>query len=138
MMKGDANSKFFHLVANSRKRKNFIHSLQSEEAGTVTSQEDKQKVILDHFSSHIGTYIPRNCSLNFHAQGWQPRQLQHLDSQISEAELAEVVKQISKEKALGPDGIVGLFFPSVGILSRMLCCWLLAIFSTSITRGFGC
>jgi hypothetical protein len=110
MMKGDANSKFFHLVANSRKRKNFIHSLQSEEAGTVTSQEDKQKVILDHFSSHIGTYIPRNCSLNFHALGWQPRQLQHLDSQISEAELAEVVKQISKEKALGPDGIVGLFF----------------------------
>jgi hypothetical protein len=34
---GDTNSKFFHLMANVRKKKNYIYSLQTE-TGTTTLQ----------------------------------------------------------------------------------------------------
>jgi 3-deoxy-D-arabino-heptulosonate 7-phosphate (DAHP) synthase class II len=42
--KGDANTKYFHLMANIRKKKNFIHALQSEN-GVVVTQRDKHEVI---------------------------------------------------------------------------------------------
>jgi hypothetical protein len=50
-------------MANARKKKKFIHSLQSG-SGVAVSQSEKHKVIYDHFLQHIGTYIPRQCALN--------------------------------------------------------------------------
>jgi hypothetical protein len=63
LQKGDANTKLFHLMANSRKKKNHIRSLQSEN-GVAFSQADKHKVIFNHFPHHMGSYNPRSCSLN--------------------------------------------------------------------------
>jgi hypothetical protein len=111
---GDANTKYFHIMANSRKKKNFIHSLQHDH-GTVVSQEDKHHVIFYHFLKHIGSYVPRECTLNFTNLGWQPRNLQHMDQPVSEEELKKVIMDASKEKAPGPDGFIGMFFPCVGI-----------------------
>jgi hypothetical protein len=106
---GDANSKNFHLMANSRKKKKIIHTLQTEN-GVAVSQREKQDVIFDHFSHHIGTYVPRSCTLNFQALGWQPRPLHHLEVSASEEELHEVIRCAPKEKAPRPDGFIGLFF----------------------------
>jgi hypothetical protein len=66
MKLGDANTKYFHLMANARKNKNHILSLQIEN-GLATSQRDKHSAIHDHFIQHIGTYAPRQCKLNFSA-----------------------------------------------------------------------
>jgi hypothetical protein len=110
---GDANTKFFHITVNARRKKNFIHSLHTEE-GIVVSQADKHKIIFDHFSQHIGSYAPRSCALNFESLGWQPRSLQHLDQPVSKTELKMIIQNAPKEKALGPDGFIGLFF---------LVCW---------------
>lgn len=38
---GDVNSKYFHLKANSRKRKNFIHSLETPTGTAVTTDHKK-------------------------------------------------------------------------------------------------
>lgn len=76
--KGDANTKYFQLMANNRKKQNFIHTLQSSD-GVVSSQQDKHKVIDDHFRGHVGTYTPCSCALNFHELGWQGRNLEHLE-----------------------------------------------------------
>jgi hypothetical protein len=46
--KGDANTKYFQIMANTRKKKNFIYSLQTDH-GTVTTQADKQWVVYDYF-----------------------------------------------------------------------------------------
>jgi hypothetical protein len=56
--KSDANTKFFHIMANIRRKKNFIHALQSEE-GLATSQASKQEIVYHHFLKHTGTYLPR-------------------------------------------------------------------------------
>jgi hypothetical protein len=47
---GDANSRFFHLRACSRARKNFIQALQTE-TGLVVTQEGKEKVITFDWNS---------------------------------------------------------------------------------------
>jgi hypothetical protein len=97
-------------MANSRAKKNFIHSFQHEH-GTAVSQEDKHQVIFDHFLQHIGSYVPRNCTLNLANLGWQPRDLQHLDQRVNEEELKKVIMDAPKEKAPDPDDFIGIFFP---------------------------
>jgi hypothetical protein len=67
--RGDANTIFFHLVASNRRKKDFIHSLQSD-SGTTFTQAEKHLVIYKHFLEHTGTYAPRKCILNFTELGW--------------------------------------------------------------------
>jgi hypothetical protein len=38
---GDANTKYFHLMANARKTKNFIHSLYNGSQEAVTHREKR-------------------------------------------------------------------------------------------------
>jgi hypothetical protein len=93
---GYANTKYFHLVANQREKRNHIHSIETEE-GIALTQAAKQKAILHHFDKHLGTYIPRACRLNFDGLGWPRRSLHHLETSVL-------------EKALGLDGLIGGFF----------------------------
>jgi hypothetical protein len=111
MKKGDANTRFFHLMASSRKKKNFIHSLQTDNR-VVTSQQAKQEVIFRHFQLHSGTYMPRSCSLNFHELGWEPKHLSHLELPFTEDEVRKVITKAPQEKAPSPDGFIGMFFSS--------------------------
>jgi hypothetical protein len=41
---GDANTKYFHLMANARKKKNHIHTLTTDN-GVAVSEAKKQSVI---------------------------------------------------------------------------------------------
>jgi hypothetical protein len=96
-------------MTNVRKNKNFIHGLHIDDA-VVWSHRDKEKAIFEHFLKHLGTYVPRKCRINLANLGWQPKYLQHLEVDVSESELQKVIKVAPKEKALGPDGFIGLFF----------------------------
>jgi hypothetical protein len=58
LRKGDANTRFFQIMANVRKKKNFIHSLQPEQ-GMVTSQEDKHNVLFSTSNNTLGPMNPR-------------------------------------------------------------------------------
>ena len=51
----DVNTKFFHLSASSRARKNFIHCLQPPIGNLAVAHEEKEKIIQEHFKSHLGT-----------------------------------------------------------------------------------
>jgi hypothetical protein len=97
------------MIANSRKKRNFIPSLQVDDL-VASSQEAKQNVVFQHFMQHIGTCVPRTCTLNFTNLGWQPKPLLHLESPVSEEELHPVIISAPKEKAPGPKGFIGLFF----------------------------
>jgi hypothetical protein len=109
LRKGDANTKYFHLMANARKKKNYIHTLQTN-SGLVVTQSEKHAVNFDHFTQHIGSYTPRGCIINYSSLGWQPRSLEHLDLLVFEEELHLVIKDALEEEAPGPDGFIGLLF----------------------------
>jgi hypothetical protein len=108
LKKGDANMKFFHLMANARRKKNFIHSLQTDN-DVALFQQAKHKVIFNHYMMHTGTYVPRSCSLNLSALGWDPHHLLHLDLPFVE-EVRPIIMVAPKEKSPWPDGFIGLFF----------------------------
>jgi uncharacterized protein YceK len=95
-------------MVNARKRKNFIHTLQTT-SGTATTQQAKQEVVYRHFLQHTGTYAQRRM-LNFNALGWEPKQLGHLDLPFSDEEIKRVIMEAPKEKAPDPDGFIGSFF----------------------------
>jgi hypothetical protein len=106
---GDTNSKFIHLMANVRKKKNCIYSLQTE-TGTTTLQGKKHSAIFQHFQQHLGFDAPRNCDLNFNNLGWPSRSLLHLDAPVTKEEVHKIILENPKEKAPGPDGFIRIFF----------------------------
>jgi hypothetical protein len=63
---------------------------------------------LPHMS--FPTYVPRKCNLNLSELGWQDMNLQHLDRPFLEEEIKTAIMSTPKEKALEPDGYIGLLF----------------------------
>jgi hypothetical protein len=57
-LEGGWNTKFFHLVANGRRRKNLILSLEHEGVN-VTEPEQIQKIIYDYYKSLFGRHPGR-------------------------------------------------------------------------------
>jgi hypothetical protein len=109
LRKGDTNTKNFHLMANVRKIKNFIHSFHSDD-GLVLSHPAKHEVIFQNFLKHTCTYFPRQSCLNMSELGWEPRQLYHLEQPLSLEEIQVVIMMTPREKAPEPNGFIGLFF----------------------------
>jgi hypothetical protein len=110
---GDANTKLFHLLVNARKKKFFIHSLQSE-GQMLISQAAKQKDVVNHFLQHSGTYVPRLCSLDFLELGWQPRNLDHLELPFTQQVIQEVIMSAPREKAQGQMALYASSSQTVG------------------------
>jgi hypothetical protein len=50
---GDANTKYFHLRVNARRRKNHIHRIKHN-GGWVTDHSRKEEILHSHFSSSMG------------------------------------------------------------------------------------
>ena len=106
---GDANTKFFHLKANSRRRKNFIQRLRKEQ-GWAISHQDKQQIIQDHFSSVMADPPAASCDLNWDALCLPEVDLTSLDDPFIEQEVLAAIKQLPHDKAPGPNGYTGNFF----------------------------
>jgi hypothetical protein len=69
---GDANTRFFHLRANGRRRKNHIHRLRIG-AGWIVDHNDKENIVQEHFENIMAN--PPSRSYNFN---WPLLQLESL------------------------------------------------------------
>jgi hypothetical protein len=63
ILKGDANTKYFHAFANGRRRKCAITCINSE-AGPVTDQQAIQRHIYDFYLALMGTEEPKPISMD--------------------------------------------------------------------------
>jgi hypothetical protein len=106
---GDANTKFFHIRANARRRKNYIHCLHKD-GGMAFAHEEKEKVIADYFRTHLGTPTARARTLDWQSLGYTPRNLGELEVPFTEDEIRETINMMPSDKAPGPDGFTGAFF----------------------------
>ena len=82
LKEGDANTRFFHLRVNHRRRKNFIHSLQTDTI-TATAHEDKASAIHNHFSNLLGNKENRGGTLNWDVLDMPMQQNEGLDNPFS-------------------------------------------------------
>jgi hypothetical protein len=106
---GDANTRFFHAMASSRRRNNHI-ALLTNGSEVATTQSDKHQLIFQHFQNHIGSCPPRSLGINFTELGWLPQQLHHLELPFTEQEVDKTIKSLPKQKSPGPNGYIGIFF----------------------------
>jgi len=106
---GDANTKFFHIRASARRRKNYIHCLHTDE-GIAIAHEEKEKVIGDYFKNHIGSTIPRTTTINWQSLGYTQHDLSDLELPFSLEEVKNTINSMPTDKAPGPDGFTGAFF----------------------------
>jgi hypothetical protein len=113
LLKGDANTKFFHAFANGRKRKCAIVSLTSEQ-GVITDPGAIQELIYGFYRSLMGAEEHKLVStvqdLWCAHQRVSDQENEELMRSFTEAELDFVLQDTKTDTAPGPDGLPVQFF----------------------------
>ena len=108
LREGDANTRFFHLQACHRSRKNIIPAILHDGAW-VSAEQAKSNVIFDYFNSILGAPFSRSHSIRL--DDLLPQlDLSGMDSCFSEQEIWETINAMPSDRAPGPDGFTGLFY----------------------------
>jgi hypothetical protein len=78
----------------------------------VTTQEDKHRILLEHFEGVLGQARTRSTSLDLAAFHHAGIDLSVLDVPFSEDEVWATIKALPAGRAPGPDGFTGCFYKS--------------------------
>jgi hypothetical protein len=106
---GDANTRFFQLKVNSRRRKNFSSKLKAG-SGWATTHEDKASITQLHFENTLGPPTDRDLDFNWDILQRPPIDLAAIDADFTEEEVERALRLMPKDKASGPDGFTINFF----------------------------
>jgi len=108
LKEGDAYTKFFHLQACHRSRKNIIPTFEHQ--GTwVSEKRAKSDAIFQYFNDILGKPFQRQHFIVLHDLLPQV-DLSGIDNCFSEQEVWEAVKDLPGDRAPGPDGFNGDFY----------------------------
>jgi hypothetical protein len=95
---GNANTRFFHLRANGRRRKNFIQRLRKED-GWALNHYEKTEVIQEHFDRVMRDPPPRTRDFSWEQLQLQTSDLSSLDSPFTAEEIWHAIHQMPQSKA---------------------------------------
>ena len=113
LLEGDANTKYYHLLANGRHRK--THIFQLEDGHTVIDGDAQLKQhITNYYKSLFGPPENSFIELDEHYVHDIPQvselENEHLTDAFSESEVRTTVFQMEHNKAPGPDGFSAEFY----------------------------
>lgn len=107
---GDANTKFFHASATSRKKSNHISSLQTEDGATIIDHEGMCLVVKEYYESIFAGSAEVEIEDMVSANMVSTEQNNKLVEEMTFEEFTAAVKQMHPDKASGPDGLNPAFF----------------------------
>jgi hypothetical protein len=113
ILEGDANTRYFHGVANGRHRRKLIHSPVQDE-GTIEGHENLKSYITNYYKGLFGSPEEGNFSMDetriddILQVSIEENNL--LTAPYSEEEVKKAVFQMENNKALGPDGFPTEFY----------------------------
>jgi exonuclease III len=113
ILEGDANTAYFHGIANGRKRKTEIKYLENNDE-VITEVAELQEHITNFYKELFGS--EPQTRLRLASDFWgdvhrvSQKENEELIKPFSVAELEEVVKGLRDSSAPGPDGFSALFF----------------------------
>ncbi|XP_020110396.1 uncharacterized protein LOC109725565 [Ananas comosus] len=113
LKEGDGNTKFFHAVANGRKRSNTIVAIEDDNWQQITNEELKRSYFYQSFKRVFGTQGDSPSSLGDWSGLYHSNRLLDPDSLTAPFTLDEVKTatfQLGSDKAPGPDGFPLVFF----------------------------
>jgi mannosylglycoprotein endo-beta-mannosidase len=124
-LKGDANTKFFHAIANGRRRKCAILALNLGE-GLTTDKLAIQGIIYAFYRELMGTEEPKRLALD---PNFWPSHSRVIDQENVELmrsftmdELEAVLRETKTNTVPGPDGFPVFSTKDAGPCSNTLCC----------------
>lgn len=132
---GDANTRYFHLRINGRRRKNLIHRLKQGN-DWVTDQDHKKNIVHSHFSEIMKRGAPRPKTINWAAIPRADHDLSTLGDAITEEDVKAAIFALPSDKAPGPDGFTGKFFKSCWEIIKDDILLVINSFSNLQTRNF--
>ena len=107
-MEGDDNTKYFHLLANGRHRKKYIHHLNQDE-GVIEGHEQLKAYISNYYKTLFGAPEEGNLTLDESQREDIPQvsneENDFLTAPFTEDEIKKAVFQMEHNKAPGPDGL---------------------------------
>jgi exonuclease III len=110
LKEGDKNTKFFHRIANSNRRKNFIEHMKQGDEVWETQGEIRKGIVKFYKGLYSESVNWRPVLGGVEFKSLEAADSQHLERQFSEEEVVTALHQISGEKAPGPDGFTLAFF----------------------------
>ena len=110
LKEGDNNTKFFHKMANSNRRRNYMKKVEVEGTvhGTVEDIRDNVVCFYESLYQEKEVWRPTVEGLDFHSIGVDDSAL--LERRFDREEVFTVLKDLKGDKAPGPDGFSMAFF----------------------------
>lgn len=113
LLEGDANTKFFHLVANGKHRKTRIFKLQAGDR-VITGDVELKRHITSYYKSLFGDSEDTSLTLE-HSRvedipQISPEENDKLVADFTKDEIKDAVFQMEHNKAPGPDGFPAEFY----------------------------
>jgi len=112
-LKGDNNTKYFHSIANGRKRKNNVLFLESD-GHVIEGDENLLNHATEYYTELFGPVDDHNIHIDSSLWGEleqvSEEENQMLTRPFSEPKIKEALFQMEKNKAAGPDKIPIEFF----------------------------
>ena len=116
LREGDRNTKFFHVRANQRKRRNGMEGLFDHNGQWVTGQKDIAQVTVQYFHSIFSTSHPTDAEMSAVLDQVSPKVTeemnQALGKEFTAVEVGAALAQMGPTKAPGPDGMPPIFYRS--------------------------
>jgi hypothetical protein len=84
----------------------------SEQTTAMRTHEEKQSAFQQHFQNVLGSRIPRMATLNWDQLGLSQLVDHQLDVRFTEDKVKATINDLPAEKALGLDGLTGVFYKS--------------------------
>jgi hypothetical protein len=109
------NTKYFHLIANGKHRKNFFFQLEQDE-GTIIGEENLKVFISEYYKGLFGDPPPLPNHFTLLEDRIEdipqlsPEEKNVLSADFTEIEVKEAVMQIKNNKAPGPNGFPAEFY----------------------------
>jgi hypothetical protein len=108
LWEGEANTRFFHIHTNHRRRKNYIPQI-IHNGSMLVEQPQIEAAFAEHYEQLFSPPADRDFSINFEALGIQRHDLAFLDVEFEEEEVWAAIKDTPGDRAPGPDGFTGTF-----------------------------
>jgi hypothetical protein len=109
---GNKNTKFFHLKASQRRKRNKITEIRDNQGNNWTDHDDIERVFLDHFKLLFQTQ-PTQDIANIVAvvkDKLNNDMKDYLNTEFQEIEVYNAIKDMKSMAAPGPDGLPTLFY----------------------------